>query len=138
MEFPLADFRLAFPEFADVPNDVVNATADLALGLADFGPSRNSGRIWQLMAAHLLSLRDEPGAAGGRSAASGTVASATIDKVSVSYVAPRETDAWSMALNSSEYGRLALAMLAACRRSTYIGGLPEGAAFTKVGGRRWR
>jgi|LSQX01.2.fsa_nt_gb hypothetical protein len=136
--FPLSDFRLAFSQFDAVtyPDSVVLANADTAKGLANFGKCKNSLRIWMLLTAHLLLLlvgdgQEDPGADIG------VTQSASVGAVSVSYVAPKDTDPWSMSFLGTKYGALALAMLKQCRPAkTYVGGLPERAAITKVGGRR--
>lgn len=84
------------------------------------------------MTAHLMFLTSttKPGQN------TGLVASATIDKVSVSYVPPPEKDQWSYWLNQSPYGQALLALLSAhSAGGFYFGGRPETSAIRRVGGR---
>lgn len=63
------------------------------------------------------------------------VASASIDKVSVSLVAPESKSAWAYWLNSTPYGKQLLALLRVLSRGGgIVGGSPEGHAFRGVYG----
>lgn len=135
MTFPLAKFRLLYPAFAAVDDEVVHAAAEQASCLADVNGCKCSEQAWMALTAHVLALR-AAGAAGG-GLAPGAIASATIDKVSVSFQAAPSRDAWQHWLNTSPYGQQAAALLKACAPAgLYVGGLPERDAFRAVYGSR--
>lgn len=131
--FPLADFRLLYPQFDEVSDDVVNLIADQALcymGIHSCGNCGDQG--WMLLVAHLLFLR---ASAEGGNATPGALASASIGSVSVSFQAPSSTDGWSHWLNQSPFGQQFLALSKACFGGVrYVGSLPERSAFRSVGG----
>jgi hypothetical protein len=80
-----------------------------------------------LMTAH-LAWSNQLILAGNTSAA--PVSSASIDKVSVSLVAPESKSAWAFWLNSTPYGKQLLALLRILSQGGgIVGGAPEGAAF---------
>lgn len=131
--FPLADFRLLYPQFAAVSDDAVVANAQMALCyISDHGCDCGD-QSWLLMVAHMLTL-SQAAQTGG---ATNPVASATIDKVSVSFVqAPTGTSSFKYWLSSTPFGMQLLAMLARCAAGgLYVGGSRERAAFRIVGGR---
>lgn len=85
-----------------------------------------------LMTAHLAWL-NQLIVAGNTSAA--PVAGATIDKVSVTLVAPESKSAWAYWLNTTPYGKQLLALLRILSRGGgIVGGSPEGLAFRGVFG----
>jgi hypothetical protein len=85
-----------------------------------------------LMTAHLTWL-NQLIVAGNTSAA--PVAGATIDKVSVTLVAPESKSAWAYWLNTTPYGKQLLALLRILSRGGgIVGGSPEGLAFRGVFG----
>lgn len=134
MDFPLPKFRLLYPAFKAVVDEVVLAAAESAECLADARGCKCSEQAWMALTAHLLALQSAASTGGG---AAGPVASATIDKVSVSFQAPPAGDSWSYWLNATPYGQQALAFLKACSAGGfYVGGLPERDAFLSVYGRR--
>lgn len=130
----VADIRGLFPEFTDTthwPNDRISANITVA-GLyvstknyGDIGFDRRALLI-ELMAAHLLKLDDQTGAAGGSggaaSAATGQRISATVGQVSVSYAVPEDRGALAYFLNQTTYGQRYLAFLASLRSPMYYGG----------------
>lgn len=132
-DFPLADFRLLYPQFDEVSDDVVNLIAQQALCYMGVHSCINCGEQgWMLLVAHLLFLR-AAGSSGG--AAPGMLTSATIGSVSVSFQAPASSDGWSHWLNQSPFGQQFLALSKACFGGVrYVGSLPERAAFRSVGG----
>lgn len=87
-----------------------------------------------LMTAHLLYLRNK--IASGQSA--GAVASASIDKVSVTLAQPSDRGERAMWLAASPYGGQFLALEERCHKSAraglFFGGYPEGDAFRRVYG----
>lgn len=134
MSFPLAKFRLLYPAFADVGDEVVHAAAEQASCLADINGCKCSEQAWMALTAHVLALR-AAGEAGG--AVPGQIASATIDKVSVSFQAAPSGDSWQHWLNTTPYGQQAAALLKACASAgLYVGGMPERDAFRAVYGSR--
>src|SRR5690606_29913451 len=101
----------------------------------DVNGCKCSEQAWMALTAHVLALR-AAGAAGG-GAAPGPIASAAIDKVSVSFQAAPGGDAWQYWLNTTPYGQQAAALLQACAPAgLYVGGLPERDAFRAVYGSR--
>lgn len=144
VDFDIAAFRAAFPEFASTvlyPDALIQAQADKApCFLAAGGYCGCETLQMQLIVAHLLTIatRIAAGSAGG------VVTAATIDKVSVTLVQPPAKDAFTYWLNTTPYGMQLAALLARCAAGgVYVGGLPERAAFRSVGGifprggRRW-
>lgn len=139
----IATFRTLFPEYANVttyPDALITIKWGLALGYVS---DRNCGRLRDdqreyaiyLVVAHLLRM-DAMIASGGGLGDGGVVQSATIDKVSVALVPPPVTSAWDWWLQQTPYGSQLLALLSAASvGGFYVGGLPERAAFRKVGGR---
>ncbi|VFR32540.1 FIG00948979: hypothetical protein [plant metagenome] len=133
MDFPLEKFRILFPMFAAVPDDVVLAVAEWAECYTSGRGCKCDAQLWMLITAHLLQLRLN--ADSGNGGAPGALASATIDKVSVSFQAPPATDSWAHWLNLTPYGQQFLALSKSCGAGgVYVGGLPERAAFRNVGG----
>jgi len=132
-------FRVRFPAFDDpvaYPDDLIEAYFGQAQcyiendGNACLSDSCLLEAIY-LMTAHLLTLRDAMTSGDGAD----FVTSATIDKVSVTVQAPPERDQWSWWLNKTPYGQQLLSLLSlSAVGGMYIGGLPEGSAFRKVGG----
>lgn len=135
MTFPLARFRLLFPAFpkAKYPDTKVELFAEEATAIVTIGSCKSSERIWMLLTAHLLTLSD--GAQSG--SPMGPVASAKVGDVSVAFAQSQRQGNMSLWLSTTPYGLEASALLSACvAGGMYIGGSPERAAFTKVGGRR--
>lgn len=142
-ELDLPTWRLLFPAFADpadYPDAYISAKWDMAT--AQIFPWDNcliAGDRLQtalnLLTAHLVQL-DNAIRAGGSSAAVGPLASASIDKVAVSLVAPPIRNGWQYWLASTPYGQQLWALLrAAAAPGFMIGGSRERSAFRKVGGR---
>lgn len=129
MNFDLTSWRLLFPQFNGVPDAVVLTHADQSACYID-STCADDCAIY-LMVAHLLQLAAN--AAAGTPG--GQITTATIDKVSVTVAQAPGTDSYRYWLNSTPYGQQLLALLARCAvGGTYVGGLPERAAFRSVGG----
>jgi len=133
MDFPLAKFRILFPVFSAVTDGIVLTVAEWAQCYTSGRGCECNEQLWMLITAHLLQLRLN--AEAGNGGVPGAVASATIDKVSVSFQAPPAAGPWSHWLNLTSYGQQFLALAKRCSAGGfYVGGLPERAAFRNVGG----
>lgn len=132
--FPLAVFRELYPQFSGVSDEAILALSVQAECLVSSHGCGCEDSMWMLMVAHMLAMRDN--ASNGGSPA-GTLASASIDKVSVSFQAPPTgTSYFKFWLSGTPYGAELLAMLSRCSvGGLYVGGAPERAAFRIVGGR---
>lgn len=135
----LATFRLLFPQFEDTaafPDVKVSANFDMATAYVsadEYGdmpvPART--QALNLMTAHLLAL----GVIITQGNQGGVVVGATIDSVSVTLAPPPMRDQWRYWLNTTPYGAQLIGLLEAqAVGGFYVGGLPERAAFRKVGG----
>lgn len=134
MSFPLDKFRILYPAFDVIDDSVVSEFAELSRCFADARGCKCSDQAWMALTAHLLQLRDDSSSGNGKP---GAIASASIDKVSVSFQTAPAGDSWSYWLNSTPYGQQAAALLKSCSAGgMYVGGLPERAAFLAVYGSR--
>jgi hypothetical protein len=136
-------FRTAIPAFADP----AKYTDPLITSQWDMGTSFISASTWgcmpiaartsalQLMTAHLLYLGDII-AQGGGTGTPGIVVGSKVGDVQVTLAAPPYgTSPWRYWLSLSPYGAQLLVLLQMqAAGGMYIGGLPERAAFRKVGG----
>lgn len=137
--FDKALFRQLFPEFAAVSDAVLQVRWDEASGYVS---TENCGDLLDLKraqavmycTAHLLRIAATL-AAGGAGSGVGVVTAATIDKVTVQLSPPPGLDGWSYWLSTTPYGLQLVAYLKAqATGGFYYGGMPERAAFRKVGG----
>lgn len=135
-----AAFRLAFPAFADVaayPDARLNVTFGLATGyLGSADGLLLSGTPLQaaleFLTAHLLALNDM--AAQGATVP-GPVTGSTVDKVSVQVAPPPFKSGWQWWLSQTPYGAQLWGLLTVkSAGGFYVGGMPERAAFRRVGG----
>jgi hypothetical protein len=141
-------FRQSFPEFADI-NKYPYATIKMYWSMAGNMVSQAScpcnfltGDALKLatyyMTAHLMSLALARIAAvnnGSGGTQGGFKTSATIDMITVQYLAPPATQAYEWWLVQTQYGQALWAMIDILSvGGLSIGGLPERAAFRKVGG----
>lgn len=132
MDFPLADFRLLYPQFDEVSNDVVLLIAEQASCYMGIHSCSCGNQGWMLLTAHILYLRN---ALSTGNSQPGMLTGATIGSVTVSFQAPASADGWSHWLNQSPFGQQFLAFSKACFGGIrYVGGLPERSAFRSVGG----
>lgn len=145
-----AKFRALFPEFSDTtkyPASQIEVYWDLASSFVD--ETDFPGRILTgaalenavyLLTAHLytLALQAQAAVAQGQAPGSnqgGFETSATIDKISVTMLAPPAKDMWEWWLAQTPYGQQLLALLQLLAvGGMSVGGLPERLAFRKVGG----
>jgi hypothetical protein len=134
MIFPIAKFRLLYPDFVDYSDELVLAISEQAL--CHF--SRGCGddcvtQLWLLAVAHMLHMRQS---VSGGNTTSGAVTSATIDKVSVSFAAAPSGTSSQHWFNMSPYGQQFLVHNKRCNGGVkFIGGSLERSAFRKVHGR---
>lgn len=132
MDFPLAKFRILYPQFETVTDEVVEVIAEQALCYIGLGDCACNDQLWMLMVAHLLQLRfnAEDGAV-----APGAVTSASIDRVSIGFSAPTSSSSWGHWLNLTPFGQQFLALYNRCNTGArYAGAYPERAGFRNVGG----
>jgi hypothetical protein len=131
-EFPLALFRTLYPQFAAVSDEVVLATAQMALCFTSERGCSCSEQMWILMVAHMLQLAANAAAGNG---AIGQLSGASIDKVSVSFAMPPATTSWAYWLNGTPFGQQFAALMNRCQAGgMYVGGRGERAGFRVVGG----
>lgn len=126
MEFPLSKFRIFYKSFADISDEEVEAYAERGLSYINSSAMRCKcqSELWQLMTAHLLQLNQNMVEGDD-----GIVSSATIDKVSVSYVAPVSATPIEYWYNKTPYGQEYQVLLRKCV-------LPVGIANGRNMGRR--
>lgn len=137
-----AAFRVLFPQFADAtkfPDLVLQVQFDMATSYVsadtygDMSITARTNALY-LMTAHLLGLGVII-AQGNYTGQPGIVTSSTIGDVSVTLQPPPDKSQWSWWLNLTPYGAQLLALLQAqSAGGFFVGGLPERAAFRKVGG----
>lgn len=137
--FDVAAFRLAFPAFASedlFPDTTLQLYWDEAICyVSDRDCWRLRGacreQVLNLLTAHIAQWSQM--VATGQNA--GVIINSAIDKISVGLMAPPIRTQFQYWLSGTPYGARAWALLTA--RATggfYVGGLPEGSAFRKVGG----
>lgn len=137
MNFDIAAFRAAFPQFVDVlayPDPVIQGWVNLATTSAMgswFALATLTEQ--QLLVAHLGALMSKVAAEG--TAPTGALVSAGQGSVSASFTPPPVKSAWGYWLSSSPYGATLWGLLQiAGMGGDLVGALPERAAFRKVGG----
>lgn len=126
MEFPLSKFRIFYKSFADISDEIIEAYAERGLSYINSSAKRckSFGDLWQLMTAHLLQLSQNI-----EDGDDGILANATIDKVSVGYVAPNSSTPIEYWYNKTPYGQEYQVLLRKCV-------LPIGIANGRNMGRR--
>lgn len=137
--FSAPALRGQFPQFADAiayPDVALQANYDMATGYVSpdaFGDMTQAvtTHAVNIMTAHLLALSAL--IASGRGV--GVVIGAQVDHVNITLAPPPVRSQWRYWLNSTPYGSQLVALLEAqAVGGFYVGGLPERAAFRKVGG----
>jgi len=136
-------FRLLYPQFANAttyPDVLLSARFDIATGYVspdNYGcmsmPVRT--QALGLMTAHLMAIGVLI-AQNNYQGQVGVVTGATVDGVSITLAAPPTgTSQWRWWLNTTPYGAELLALLDVQAVGGFaVGGLPETAAFRRVGG----
>lgn len=132
-DFPLAKFRILYPQFVEVTDEVIEVIAEQAACYTGLYCTGCDEQGWMLLVAHLLALR---AAIEGGTSTPGPVQSATIGSVSVSYQAAPTADSWTFWLNQTPYGQQFLALVSACFAGlACVGGSPERSGFRGAGGK---
>ena len=140
--FDSATFRLLFAQFADpaaFPDVKLQADFDMATAYVSpdtYGdmPAPARAQALNLMTAHLLALGVII-AQNGYQGQVGIIQGATVDHVAITLTPPPVKSQWAWWLNTTPYGaQLAGLLDAQSVGGFYVGGLPERAAFRKVGG----
>lgn len=139
----IADFRAAFPQFANAttfPDVMVQLNFDMATAYVSadtYGGMPTAARTsaLYLMTAHLLALGVII-AAGGYTGRPGIVTASRVGDVQVTLLPPPiGTSQWRWWLNTTPYGAQLVALLDVQSVGGFVvGGLPERDAFRKVGG----
>ena len=140
--FDAAAFRAQCPAYESeqkYPDDLLSDYWDMATGIVsdeNYGAVRNFKRRMALnwMTAHII----EVSAKAARGKAGGFVTASTVDKVSVTRLAPPAADQFEWWLQQTGYGQSLYALLDVHSVGGFsIGGSPETAAFRRVGGKFW-
>ena len=137
-----AAFRALFPQFAD-PVKWPDAALSIQFGAAtgyvsadtygDMPVAARTNALY-LMTAHLLALGVII-AQNNYSGQVGVVQGAVVDHVQITLTPPPVKSQWQWWLNTTPYGAQLLGLLEAqAAGGFFVGGLPERAAFRKVGG----
>lgn len=137
-----AALRALFPQFAD-PAKYPDAALTIQYGMAtgyvsadtygDMPVAARTNALY-LMTAHLLALGIII-AQNNYSGQVGIVQGAVVDHVQITLTPPPVKSQWQWWLNTTPYGAQLLGLLEAqAAGGFYVGGLPERAAFRKVGG----
>lgn len=137
-----AAFRALFPQFAD-PAKYPDAALSIQYGMAtsyvsadtygDMPVAARTNALY-LMTAHLLALGVII-AQNNYTGQVGIVQGAVVDHVQITLTPPPVKSEWQWWLNTTPYGAQLLGLLQAqAAGGFYVGGLPERAAFRKVGG----
>lgn len=152
--FDDAGFRAKFPAFSDetkYPAAVLAGYFDMAATfISRWDNCLINGERLQLaldlVTAHVVSLMMAPNPTANVGASGpgpnvpqvgGILQSASIDKVSVSIVAPPVRDGYDYWFNQTPYGQQYLALITVLTAGgLYIGGMPETVAFPRVYGLR--
>ena len=137
-----AAFRALFPQFADAakwPDAALSIQFGAATGYVsadtygDMPVAARTNALY-LMTAHLLALGVII-AQNNYSGQVGVVQGAVVDHVQITLTPPPVKSQWQWWLNTTPYGAQLLGLLEAqAAGGFYVGGLPERAAFRKVGG----
>lgn len=142
LTFNAATFRVLFPQFADpakFPDVKLQADFDMATAYVSpdtYGdmPAPARGQALNLMTAHLLALGVII-AQNNYSGQVGIVTGAVVDHVQITLQPPPQRGQWRWWLNTTPYGAQLVALLdAQSVGGFFVGGLPERAAFRRVGG----
>jgi hypothetical protein len=133
--FDLAKFRILFPQFNSVSDEVVTAVAEQATCYISSACTGNCAvELLNLMVAHLLALREQIASGAGKA-----LTGASMGGVSVSLAQPAKADDRKSWLFMTPFGQQYLALESKCVKGQaaaglYFSYLPEGKGFRKIGG----
>lgn len=133
MTFPLDLFRKLYPQFCSIDDELIIHLADSADCYMNTCLKEHCyDNALMLIVAHMLQLR-----ANAESNPSGNqIASATIDKVSVSYAVNQSGNDTKDWFSLTPFGKEFLVLMQRkCGSVRYVGGYPERSGFRIVGGR---
>lgn len=139
LTFDVALFRAQFPEFANgstYPDALLQGYWDMAACFVsdeDYGFLSGSCRqlALNMLVAHFARINDQIATGNDPS----IISSATVDKVSISRMTPKELNQWNYWLNQTPYGQQLLALLKVKGAGgLLVGGINERAAFRQIGG----
>jgi hypothetical protein len=134
-KFDLAKFRILFPQFSSVTDEVVMAVAEQAACYISSACTGACGvELLNLMVAHMLELRNQIATGGGKA-----ITSASMGGVSVSMVQPTGASDRAAWLFITPFGQQYAALEDKCAKGKaaaglYFGNLPENRGFRKIGG----
>lgn len=140
--FDPATFRATFGQFASpvtFPDSLLNLNFGLATGYVSpdtFGdmPVLARTSALNLMTAHITAIGVLI-AQNGYQGQVGVVTGAQVDRVNITLQPPPARSQWAWWLNTTPYGAQLSALLEAqAVGGMFVGGLPERAAFRRVGG----
>lgn len=135
IDFDLAKFRILFPQFDSVTDEVVTAVAEQAVCYISSACTGNCGvELLNLMVAHMLALREQIATGGGKA-----ITSASMGGVSVSMTQPAKASDRNAWLFITPFGQQYAALEEKCAKGKaaaglYFGNLPENRGFRKIGG----
>lgn len=124
----LVKFRKLYPMFDEYDDELIRLIEEQADAFISCGCNE---QMKMLIVAHMLQIRKNTQSGSG----TGVVASATIDKVSVSFSTPTSSSEQGAWLNLTPFGQQFLYLSKRCSVPMFVGGRPELAAFRSVGGR---
>jgi len=117
--FDIAKFKKNFSQFNHIDDDIILDNVEVAKCYIDQS-SKCYNQLLNLVVAHMLYLKEQQ--ANGNNNTS-SIASATIDKVSISYQAPVSNSSTSQWFNLSPYGLEFLVLNKRCNGTPrYYGG----------------
>lgn len=136
IQFDLAKFRLLYPQFSAVSDEVIEMQWDMAtcyISACNYGWMHGKCRqqALNLLTAHLVqqNLYAQDGELTGQ------LNSATIDKVSVTLNAPPNPNQWQFYLGQTPYGQQLMALLSSFAVGGFsVGDVPELTAFRRAYG----
>lgn len=129
-------FREMFPEFVASSDALIDLQFGLATGFVSadtYGtmPAPVRANALYLMTAHLMGLRAQIVAGS----TPGQIISSKVGDVQIQLQPPPDRGQWRYWLNLTPYGmQLAALLEAQAAGGFYVGGMPERAAFRRIGG----
>lgn len=118
MDFDIDKFKLLYPAFADLDDEVIEAFAEQAICYMN-KCGKCQSQAWFLAVAHMLALRESTSSGG----ATGVVQSARRGSESVSFAVGDVSHGrgWWM---TTPYGNQYLTLMSRCHGVKYVAGIP--------------